>query len=222
MKVSNSEQILEYLLDFDYKDDKEILDLIQSIEKSRVELSQKTVSMVKLSHYRILASNSLKNREGLIGWDKANQYIFQQIANVEKITKNHLLKLNQLLNQHEVRQFRADEIYAAKWQYLENSYLEKAFEFFETNVLTIPHSILRSCEIYIWLVTLHPFDNGNGRTARIAADWSLMEQSYLPLCFDSSVASHVAVTIGDNTKDKKTSIKKTLSAILRAYEICLS
>lgn len=222
MDIKDSQQILNYLCDFNYTEDQEVKDLIQLIEKSRFELSQKSVSMVKLSHYRILSSNSLKKKDGLEGWDKANKYLFQEIANVSKINKEHVLKINGLLNNQEVTDFRAGEIFSANWQYLPKKDLDLAWKEFEEKVLIQPNSILRSCEIYIWLVTMHSFENGNGRTARLVADWSLLEQSYLPLCFDSSVASHVAVVIGDKLRDKKSSIKKTLSAILRAYEISLS
>jgi Fic family protein len=222
MEIKNAQQILTYLNDLSYTDDSEIKDLIQLIEKSRFDLSQKTVSMVKLSHYRILSSNSLKKKDGLEGWDRANKYIFQEIAKVSKINKEHILKINGLLNNRETKDFRSDEIYSAQWQYLPQESLATAWLDFEKNILSMPNSILRSCEIYIWLVTMHSFTNGNGRTARLVADWSLLEQSYLPLCFDSSVASHVAVVIGDKLRDKKSSIKKTLSAILRAYEISLN
>ncbi len=222
MEITNSQQILTYLNDFSYRDSKYIQELIQEIEKLRAELSQKTVSMVKLSHYRIITSNTLKRKENLIGWDKANQRVFQSIANIQKINKEEVSMLNSLLTQVESAEFRDDEIYSGPLQYLHRSELDSAWTAFEKEVIDTPHSILRSCELYIWLVTLHPFSNGNGRTARIVADWSLLEQSYLPLCFDSSVSSHVAATIGSDERRKEQSITKTLNSIIRAYKISLS
>ncbi|EQC52344.1 Fic family protein [Bacteriovorax sp. DB6_IX] len=223
--IQSSQEIIQFLEDFSYldneKEKKDIDNLIQHIEKSRHELMQKSVSMMKLSHFRILSSNSLKRKEGLKSWDNANKHIFQHIANRQEINRESINEINQILTDSETRP-RTEEIYTGEWKYLEHKHLEECWKSFQKQVLSKEHSILRSCEIYIWLVTMHPFTNGNGRTSRICADWSLLEQSYLPLCFDSSVSSHVALTIGNGKRKKVNSIVKTLRGILRAYEICLN
>ena len=33
--------------------------------------------------------------------------------------------------------------------------------------------ILRAAQAHLWFVTIHPFDDGNGRIARAIADWAL-------------------------------------------------
>ncbi|MBK6693316.1 MAG: Fic family protein [Myxococcales bacterium] len=51
--------------------------------------------------------------------------------------------------------------------------------------------------LYQWLVSVHPFEDGNGRTARLAADWLLGEHGHLPMGFgapgDTFVALHASL-----------------------------
>lgn len=42
---------------------------------------------------------------------------------------------------------------------------------------------------YRWLVSIHPFSNGNGRTARLVQDWILQENGYPPAAIQSDRAS---------------------------------
>lgn len=55
------------------------------------------------------------------------------------------------------------------------------------------HVIAGAGLVYQWLATVHPFDDGNGRTARLAVDLVLARAGLPPACIDGSGAAHVAV-----------------------------
>ena len=40
--------------------------------------------------------------------------------------------------------------------------------------------VLRAAEAHFWFVTIHPFDDGNGRIARAIADWALARSENIP------------------------------------------
>lgn len=56
--------------------------------------------------------------------------------------------------------------------------------------------------LYQWLATVHPFADGNGRTSRLAADWLLGQEGFLPISYEKPWASWVAVHLG--TADERT------------------
>lgn len=49
-------------------------------------------------------------------------------------------------------------------------------------------TVLRAALAHLWLVTLHPFDDGNGRIARAVADWALARSENSPQRFYSMSA----------------------------------
>jgi len=48
--------------------------------------------------------------------------------------------------------------------------------------------VLRAALAHLWLVTIHPFDDGNGRIARAIADWALARSEHSPQRFYSMSA----------------------------------
>jgi Fic family protein len=48
--------------------------------------------------------------------------------------------------------------------------------------------VLRAAQAHLWFVTIHPFDDGNGRIARAIADWALARSENSPLRFYSMSA----------------------------------
>ena len=98
-------------------------------------------------------------------------------------------------------------------------YFQKGLEILEKKLSIKKTPLKKAFEIYLSIVTIHPFVNGNGRTARLAADWILMSSGYLPVCFDSPIQSHVAVTLNQPLRNREVSYCKFLSAVEKSYEI---
>ena len=43
--------------------------------------------------------------------------------------------------------------------------------------------VLRAALVHLWLVTIHPFDDGSGRIARAVAKWTLPRPEHSPQRF---------------------------------------
>lgn len=65
--------------------------------------------------------------------------------------------------------------------------------------------------LYQWLVSIHPFDDANGRTSRLVTDWFLGLHGYVPLSFAVSFDSFVAVF---PTDEPPRSVRRGVEAIV--------
>src|ERR671911_361351 len=64
--------------------------------------------------------------------------------------------------------------------------------------------VLRAALAHLWFVTIHPFDDGNGRIARAVADWALGRSENSPQRFYSMSAQ-----IHDERSDYYDLLEKT-------------
>lgn len=55
------------------------------------------------------------------------------------------------------------------------------------------HPIAGAALVYAWIATVHPFDDGNGRTARLATDLVLARAGLPPACISDDPYDHVVV-----------------------------
>lgn len=216
-KTSND--ILEFLSDFSYKDDEDFLSLCEEVLSLQKETLLSVESLQKMSDFRIVSSSTLwSNRSQLENWDSANKEVFNLIQSQKTINFATAKRINSLLTNNENNE-RVDDIFAGPWKYLDFEYLNLAKEHFEKEVLTLLDPLQRAIEVYIWLVNLHPFKDGNGRTARLSADLLLLQSGLLPLCFNSNIASFVGNLIGAKKLSKKVCVLRTLEAMKRPYVI---
>jgi Fic family protein len=193
--------------------------LIRQIDQAQKNLSEPTDSALKnLAARRALASNSLKKEEALELWQETNHWMGEKITEDEVLTWASIVHLNRrILGRSEsLRDFK---IYTGDMEYLPPEHLGEALDEFHKKLQFEPDIFIKSFEIYLGIVTIHPFNNANGRTARLAADWILMRGGYLPVCFDSPIQSHVAVTLNHPKRDKQHSFEKFLRAVLKSYQI---
>ena len=68
----------------------------------------------------------------------------------------------------------------------------EAFETWRTRNAPALPPILRAAELCTWLISIHPFADGNGRTARLALDWELARAGLALPTFDSPSSAHCA------------------------------
>ena len=177
---------------------------------------------LKLNQNRLLASNTLLKSKTIEQelWDKANLFIANLIANNLSFTFNRVLQLNQIFTDTEVT--RDHEIYSANVQYLELKFLKEGIELFEKFIfekIDNMHPVIFAFRCYQWIVSLHPFTNGNGRTARLVADWILLKNGYLPISFPTSHSSHVSFTLGGERRSQLLNFNKFYEALSSSYSI---
>jgi fido (protein-threonine AMPylation protein) len=98
--------------------------------------------------------------------------------------------------------------------------LLNAFESEMDSILENEHPVIQAAWIYQRLVAIHPFQNGNGRTGRLAADWMLARSGFPPLVFLSPVAAMVPADLDCmDLKMQLTGIIRIANAIQTAAQI---
>jgi Fic family protein len=142
-----------------------------------------------------------------------------QILSLDKINY-----INSLLTNNDLKTVRRKtEVYSGNTKYIEFSLLNKMLKTLDYLLIFDKdediHPLKLSFEIYLRIVTLHPFVDANGRTSRLAADWILLQFGYLPHLFPSTVSSMVAITLGGPLRTKSESYYKFLHAVLNSYRM---
>lgn len=196
----------------------EAMQLISKLKKEFEEHGEHFDFRMLLKH-RILASNSLRRGEGLVEWENASKYVAQQVLDDQLLTSEHLRKINSLLAGEE-RGWRTTRIYTADEEYLPPEYLNEFRDYFDANIPRHHDFPLQQAFLaYCWAVTMHGFLNQNGRTARLAGDWILLQNGYVPIYFATSVSAHVAQSINGHKRDLLVSFINYLRALADSYEL---
>lgn len=103
--------------------------------------------------------------------------------------------------------------------------LPHLIEAFKKDVLTphpTAHPLLSACKIRYWLVTIHPFLDGNGRTSNLLCDWILARYGYPPLTYRLKVDSHIGGWEGrSHFSTFDYACAKTLLSLKYTYELLL-
>ncbi|MDD0852168.1 Fic family protein [Halobacteriovorax sp. GB3] len=178
----------------------------------------------KLAKARLLSSNTLGRVKDsdLRNWDRANQYVNESLSQNEELSLSHVYKLNALVR-NEASSIREIPIYGGHLEFIKPEYIEKALSLFEKKILTnltlSPYE--KAFHIYQWIVTIHPFHDGNGRTSRLCSDYVLLGSGILPISFPSSFSSHVCQNINEKRRNKEDCYLSFLKAISHSYEILL-
>ncbi|EQC45359.1 Fic family protein [Bacteriovorax sp. Seq25_V] len=178
-----------------------------------------------LARARLFASttNTKVVTDSLYKWDAANQYISREIQNDSNLDINLVSKINAILIGDEDN-IRSGPIYCNDISYIDASFIEDATQDFSNLILRGNFSCTfeKAFHIYLWLTTLHIFKDGNGRTGRLAADFILMKEGKLPICFESTVDAQVAQLQEKKVRSKEESYLKFLKAVRRSYLILTS
>ena len=225
-KRMNSKEILEYLQTLlDQNQGGVFKEVIREIEQLELRLIKTpTANWPKLAHSRLLSSNTASKRldNSLERWDKANQFISSEIQNESQLSFDIIQKINSILNAKNV-ETRTSPIFGGGIEFIKPQYLEEAKNNFINLILENNEMCFyeKAFHLYQWIVSLHFFENGNGRCARLCADYILMQNGKLPICFQSSARSHVAQMLEDRKVNKEEKYLSFLKAIKRSYEIVL-
>lgn len=203
--------------------DQEALEIINTLEQYRDELNLKIqnksiLDWNKLNFARFLSSNTLgKNNEARRLWQMANLELNSWIENQTVIDFSHITRVNTIVTKNH-NNLRTIKIYAADKEFINSKYFEKAQEYINQLLMRNDISPLeKAFRVYQAIVSCHFFYDANGRTARLISDFILLNNSYLPTSYPSSVSSHVAIDINSETNDIQLFYKNYLLALKNSY-----
>jgi hypothetical protein len=164
---------------------------LQILEDAQVPLN---VAALQMARHR--ASNTLKKvSDEIVHWEKTLAKFSEQLANGRPLDLDMIAEWNALLRNEATAPYRDLDLYLVEKKLIDFNEVPSAMKDFEKKVLKADEDpVLNASRIYQWLITIHPFANGNGRTARLATDYVLMQNGYLPVVFPSARQSFVAIS----------------------------
>ncbi|WP_164848300.1 Fic family protein [Halobacteriovorax sp. HLS] len=185
------------------------------LDSLRSNISLTPELLARLNLHRVVASSTLKRKGELEKWDDANKFVFSKIGH--QLDFHLITQVNECLT--EKSGIRTTEVFGAGLMYLKKEFLQDEINNFE-KILSMRnniHPIEFALKVYIWIVSTHPFTNGNGRTARLIADKILLESNYLPLCFADSRSGHCAYFEELDNDDLCLKINSFFKGLIRSY-----
>lgn len=222
--ISTSSDILDYLSTPLCKSKEEqFINLIKEIESLEEKLSHSnSLNWSELAKKRIMSSNTMMSTslEELSKWDAANVFVSDKIQNNIDFDISTMGQINSIFIGKETI-YRSGKIFGGGKEFIEQEYLNEAIGLFQELVINNKDlsTFKKAFHVYQWIVSLHLFEDGNGRTSRLCADYFLFKEGKLPICFETSMLSHCAQTLNSRVMNKEDAYIRFLKAIKRSYNI---
>jgi hypothetical protein len=201
VQIECAEILTKFLYPTSSFNESELIWKIKAQSKSFSNINDVNLSI--LTRLRMFSSSTINNGESIsrINWIKA--LVFLQ-ENVSKFLGNLGLirKLNRiLLHGVDVSPgcYRTDSMKAGLNDFPSFLDVSSLMNDYAKRLLTIKDPVSQAAYTYQTLVSVHPFVDGNGRTARLAADAILLKHNYLPIAFPSTA---LGLVIYNPNKDK--------------------
>lgn len=203
--------------------------LIQDIEGLRIQSEALSAQdweqgLKVLSPYRLRSSGTLKSGD-VQGWILANSYVSQKLMEEKKPQPEDILTVNSLVTGTNQNAIRTADIFIGPQKACSPDELPGFLKYFYDNILPLerhPHPLIAAGLIRYWLVSLHPFNDGNGRTSVMLCDWILLNANYLPLSFERQLDAVIGTfQNGRSSATAGQAIIKNLKSVLLSYEIIL-
>lgn len=180
--------------------------------------------LARLAPYRVKSSSSLKN--GLVSsWQEATFYVARKIQEGENPGWEDVLQLNALLLEKPRSEIRTEPVYLGPREACPVEQLPESLAYFKTHILPLachPHPLIAAALCQYWLVSLHPFDDANGRTAVLVTDWILGSHAFLPMSFATKLDALVASLSDERVSATPAqAILKLLRNVQRSYRLVL-
>lgn len=181
----------------------------------------------RLSPYRLRSSGSLKSGR-LKGWVAANSYVSQKVVEggTPTPTPADIFHINSLMTENPQATVRSVDIFIGSHKACAPAHLSKFLSYFYENILPAneqTHPLISAALTRYWLVSLHPFEDGNGRTSVMICDWLLLSKNYLPLSFERQLDAVIATfQNGRTTATPGQAVIKSLKSVLHSYQRLLN
>lgn len=163
--------------------------LAYTYESNRIEgntLSLQETNLV-VNEGITVGGKTLQEHLEAINHQEAIHFIEQLVVNFQTFNKSVLLQLHRLIlmgiDTKNAGVYRTVEVRISGSKHLPpsplllNDLMDGYFEFYELNKRTM-HPVLLAAEMHERLVTIHPFIDGNGRTARLVMNLVLLQNGY--------------------------------------------
>jgi Fic family protein len=203
--------------------------LIETIKNLNQQFTSMSIEKIligsqRLNHFRKISSGTLK-KEGQEFWELANNYVSERVALGLLPEWKDILKLNQLFNPTHEAKIRQGQIWIGNHEACPPEDLTEKLIQFQNKILPNLNSdqpLIWAARVRFWLVTLHPFSDGNGRTSNLLCDWLLALNGYLPISHSLKSDSHIGGWVSrSHFSNFELACFKTLSAVIHSYEIVL-
>ncbi|MDR2034991.1 MAG: Fic family protein [Helicobacteraceae bacterium] len=133
-----------------------------------------------------IGGKSIREHNEALGHSEAYSAL-ERLAKNDAITESDILKLHRLfyyrIDEKNAGKYRKSQVYITGTDYLPPSYKEipkKMKEFIASigELKTSLHPIVFAAKLHISIATIHPFTDGNGRTARLVMNLALIQAGY--------------------------------------------
>lgn len=157
-------------------------------------------------------------------WADANQYAIKAVSEERTLDSEMILDLHRCLLPESSGNFRTKSVQGGNTIYPETESLPELWKIFtgrleETHLKT---PILAAAEVYQWIVTLHFFEDANGRLARLCADFILLSAGLPPLSFQNDVQGFVSALAEPEFNSVDDAVTRICNGLSHSAEILAS
>lgn len=198
-------------------------DLLRKTEILKESFSPEIPSHEHLTRFqlaRVLASHSIKRDEqARAQWDSAQRLLQRWVDEDVPVGKNEILLLNHTLSGSGLRDC---PVYTGGFEHPLVSEVPDLLDYFFDEIWAQQKTMqpLRLGHLTkMWLVSIHPFLNGNGRTAQLCADYVLLKNGYIPHSFRNRTMAMVACLPNKLSTSPHRVFLKFLDSVQWSYQI---
>jgi len=167
----------------------EYFDIAYTYESNKIEGNTLTIQETALVANQGLTIGGKSMREHLevINHTQAIGFMRELVSKKEDLTKRNLLSIHQLIlkevdsrNAGIYRQVPvriSGSVVVLPQPFMLDKLMDDYFQFYQLHKKRL-HPVILAAEIHERLVSIHPFIDGNGRTARLAMNLVLLQQGY--------------------------------------------
>ena len=185
---------------------REIFDTEYTYESNAIEGNSLTLSETQdvLKHGLTIAGKPMKDHLEAINHQEAIEYLHDLVSSETPFSERALLNLHEIIlrgiDRENAGRFRRNEVFIIERGGKRHNFpkarmvfklIEDYIIFFEENKSSM-HPVKLSAQLHHRLVNIHPFIDGNGRTARLAMNLILQQAGYPITILESEHAKRYA------------------------------